>query len=227
MSVKTFFNQFKQQEVQFVMATLLMTVGIAWASAQFHLTWRSGFALSIGMYGILTWYAFSKQDVFLKKLLVFGLAAGVVELLADCWLVQTTGTLIYPAGEPMIACSPLYMPFAWAVILVQIGYLCWLISNAEKMVVSIALAILIGFAVIPLFEHWAKGAGWWYYIQCRMIGNTPWYIILAEGLICSALPLFFKHIHQKKYTFQLLLGIIQGLWIWASYYISFIIIEGI
>lgn len=164
---------------------------------------------------------FKKNDLFLKKLLVFGIAAGITELLADCWLVQTTGTLIYANNEPMIACSPLYMPFAWAVLLIQIGYLGWLISRKKKMLVSILITTFIGFAVIPLFEHWAKAAGWWYYDNTVMVLNTPYYIILAEGLICSVLPFFFKHIHKKQFRWQLPLGIIEGLWIWASYFIAF------
>ena len=207
-------------EVKFVITTLFITVLVAAISAQFHLTWRSGFILAVGMYIILTWFAYARNDIFLKKLLLFGITAGLVELLADCWLVKTTGTLVYPLDEPMVFCSPLYMPFAWAVILVQIGYLGWLISNKEKMWISMLCSTIIGFAVIPLFEHWAKGAGWWYYENCKMIFNTPWYIILAEGLICCFLPLFFKHIQQRKYTLQIPLGLIEGLWIWIAYFIA-------
>jgi len=210
-----------KKEVKFVITTLIITVAVAAISAHFKLTWRSGFALAFGMYGILTWFANKQKDDFLKRLLVFGLIAGIVELLADCWLVQHTGTLVYATGEPMIACSPLYMPLAWAVILIQIGYLGWLISSKEKMWVSMIASTIIGFAVIPLFEHWAKNAGWWYYQNCKMIGNTPWYIILGEGLICSFLPLFFTYIHRKNYAYQVLLGIIEGLWIWLSYFIVF------
>jgi hypothetical protein len=207
-------------EVKFVIATLVITVAVAGLSAHYHLTWRSGFALALGMFILLSAFAVFKKDIFLQKLLVFGIAAGIVELLADCWLVRSTGTLVYPNDEPMIACSPLYMPFAWAVILVQIGYLGWLISNKEKMWISMLCSLVIGFAVIPLFEYWAKGAGWWYYENCKMIYNTPWYIILGEGLICSMLPLFFKHIFLRKHAFQVVLGIVEGLWIWASYFIA-------
>lgn len=214
-------QRLKEKEVRFVIFTLVLTVTIAALSALFALTWRSAFALAFGMYFLLGWFAFKQNDHFLKKLLVFGIAAGITELLADCWLVQSTGTLIYTNNEPMIACSPLYMPFAWAVLLIQIGYLGWLISREEKMWVSIVATTLIGFAVIPLFEHWAKGAGWWYYVNTKMFLNTPYYIILAEGLICSILPLYFAHIHQKKFRWQLPLGIVQGLWIWASYFIAF------
>jgi hypothetical protein len=218
---KRIVQKIQKKEVKFVLFTLVVTVGTAAFSAAFKLGWISAFALAFGMYFLLAWFAFKQKDLFLKKLLVFGIAAGFIELLADCWLVRSTGTLIYVPGEPMIACSPLYMPFAWAVLLIQIGYLAWLIAREEKMWVSIIAATLIGFAVIPLFEHWAKNAEWWYYINTKMIFNTPWYIILAEGLICSFLPFFFVHIHQKNYRWQLGLGVIEGLWIWGSYFIAF------
>jgi hypothetical protein len=214
-------QKLNKTEVKFVIATLVITVAVAGISAHYALTWRSGFVLAFGIYGILALFAFRRNDTFLKKLLLFGIAAGLVELMADCWLVKNINTLVYPLNEPMIFCSPLYMPFAWAVILVQIGYLGWLISNKEKMWVSMMLSTLIGFAVIPLFEHWAKNAGWWYYQNCKMIFNTPWYIILGEGIICCFLPLFFKYIHNKNYTLQIPLGLIEGFWIWASYFIAF------
>lgn len=218
---KRLIQKLQKKEVRFVLFTLFITVGVAAVSALFKLGWKSAFGLAVGMYILLTWFAFKQNDTFLKKLLVFGIAAGIAELLADCWLVNSTGTLIYTEGEPMIACSPLYMPFAWAVLLIQIGYLGWLISQKEKMWVSMLASTIIGFAVIPLFEHWAKGAGWWYYVNTKMILNTPWYIILAEGLICCFLPLFFAHIHNKNYRWQLPLGIIEGLWIWGAYFIAY------
>jgi hypothetical protein len=133
MFLKSLPQKLKKKETRFVIVTLIITVAVAAISARFHLTWRSGFCLAAGMYMLLGWFAFSQKDFFLKRLLVFGVAAGVVELLADCWLVKNTGTLVYPTDEPMVACSPLYMPLAWAVILIQIGYLGWLISNKEKM----------------------------------------------------------------------------------------------
>ena len=115
MLVKRLLQKLKIKEVRFVIFTLVLTVVIALLSAVFRLGWISGFALAVGMFGLLAWFAFTQNDLFLKKLLVFGIAAGATELLADCWLIQKTGTLIYVPNEPMIACSPLYMPFAWAV----------------------------------------------------------------------------------------------------------------
>ncbi len=148
MLLKKLLQKLKIKEVRFVIITLIITVAIAAISSAFELTWRSAFVLAFGIYGLLAWFAYKQNDRFLKRLLVFGLVAGVTELVADCWLVSNTGTLIYTMDEPMIACSPFYMPFAWAVLLIQIGYLGWLISLEEKMWVSIIATTIIGFAVI-------------------------------------------------------------------------------
>ncbi len=211
-------------EAKFIFGTIIMTLAIAAISSYTDAGWFSAFSLATGMYSIIAAFAFWKKDTFLYRLLLFGLVAGIVELLADCWLVQSTGTLIYPQNEPMIACSPLYMPFAWAVVLIQVGYLGWLISGHKPLWFSVLATMILGLLFIPLFEHWAFGAGWWYYQNTPMIFNTPYYIIIAEGLICMVLPLFFKLQSHKKYLLAALFGVIQGLWIWLAYYISFNII---
>lgn len=210
-------------EAKFIFGTIILTLTIAAISSYTDGGWFSAFSLATGMYIIIAGFAVWQKDTFLYRLLLFGLIAGIVELLADCWLVQSTGTLIYPPDEPMIACSPLYMPFAWAVVLIQVGYLGWLISGHKPLWFSMLATMVLGLLFIPLFEHWAHGAGWWYYRDTPMIFNTPYYIIVAEGLICLVLPLFFKFQSHKKYALAALFGILQGFWIWAAYYISYMI----
>lgn len=209
---------FRKPEFWFMLSSLIIVLGVGFISGQYDLGWKSGFILSIGMYLIILVFAFLTSDTFLKKLLVFSIVAGITELLADCWLVQTTQTLVYASGEPMIACSPMYMPFAWAVILMQVGYIGWLVGGVEKVWVTILITAVIGILVIPLFEYWAKGADWWYYHNTRMIlGTTPYFIALGEGLLCAILPLFFRIVVKKGVLTAGLLGLFEGLWIWFSY----------
>lgn len=213
------------REAKFIFATIILTLTVAAISSYTHAGWKSAFALAAGMFVLIAGYALWAKDTFLYRLLLFGILAGIIELFADCWLVRSTGTLVYENSEPMIACSPLYMPFAWAVILIQVGYLGWLIAGHKPLWISMLATTLIGLLFIPLFEHLAKGAGWWYYKDCLMIFNTPYYIILGEGLICMTLPLFFTIQSHKNYMLAALFGLLQGLWIWAAYYISVIIIQ--
>lgn len=211
-------------EARFIIGTIIITLTIAAISSYTDAGWFSAFSLAVGMYVVISGFALWQKDQFLYRLLLFGLVAGAVELLADCWLVQSTGTLIYPENEPMIACSPLYMPFAWAVVLIQVGYLGWLISGHKPLWVSMLATMGLGLLFIPLFEHWAYGAGWWYYIDTPMVFNTPYFIILGEGLICMMLPLLFKLQAHKKYTMAIFLGAAQGFWIWLAYFVSYSII---
>lgn len=211
-------------EAKFIFASIIVTLAVAAISSATNAGWISAFILSIGMYAIIGVFAFLTEDKFLYRLLLFGIIAGLFELFADCWLVQSTLTLVYSYDEPMIVCSPLYMPFAWAVVLTQVGYLGWLISGHKSLGFSMLATMIIGLLFIPLFEHWAFGAGWWYYRDTPMIFNTPYYIIVAEGLICMVLPFFFKIQSHKKFSLAALFGIVQGFWIWAAYYISFTIV---
>lgn len=212
------------REAAFVFATIVVTLLVAWLSSVYALGWRSAFALAAGMYAVLWTYSLVTRDPFLPRLLIFGLAAGIVELAADCWLVRSTQSLVYPNAEPMVACSPLYMPLAWAVVLTQVGYLGWLISRRERMWEAVLLTFVIGVVFIPLFEHFANGAGWWYYRGVPMLGNTPLYIILGEGLICMSLPAFFAFEAHRSLGKAVGLGVIQGAWIWIAYVVAFFLL---
>ncbi|HEU5348384.1 MAG TPA: hypothetical protein VFU63_07205, partial [Ktedonobacterales bacterium] len=53
----------------------------------------------------------------IARLMVFGLIAGLVELVTDAAGEQVAHSLVYPANEPMIWLSPAYMPVSWMVVL--------------------------------------------------------------------------------------------------------------
>ena len=208
-------------EVAFVGATIVVTLALAWLSSVFGGGWVSAAALSVGMFTVLAAYAAATGDVFLGRLLAFGLAAGVAELAADCWLVEGTGTLVYPLAEPTLACSPAYMPVAWAVVLTQVGYLAWRLSPSGHLGTAAAIAFGLGVVFIPLFEHFAAGAGWWVYRDTPMVWDTPYYIVLGEGLICATLPLAIAGEAHRRVGRAVGLGVAQGVWIWAAYAVAY------
>ncbi len=212
-----------KKEFWFMLFSLAIVLGVGAVSARYALGWKSAWILSIGMYIILWVFAHLNGDAFIKKILLLGIAAGITELLADCWLVAHIQCLVYTKGEPMIACSPVYMPFSWAVILTQVGYLGWLIGHKVNLTITIIVTAFIGGAVIPLFEHWAKDAGWWYYRSVPMIGNTPYFIAAGEMLLCAALPIAFTSIYESSKTRALLLGIAEGFIIWISYFLFYMV----
>jgi hypothetical protein len=223
--MKDFIKKLKTTESIFVVATMIITVMITLLAAYYKWGYKSAFALSVGMYLTLLLFAFITSNHFLQKLLFFGLIAGFVELIADKWLVENIQSLVYPAEEPKIWCSPNYMPFAWAVVLLHVGYLAQLIGHNKNIFIITLLGAAIGFGFIPLFEECAYYAEWWYYNPCKMFLHTPWYIMLGEGLICAVLPVVYSKISEISWTKTFFFGILEGLWIFVCYFIMYHILE--
>jgi hypothetical protein len=177
---------------------------------------------SYGMYIILFLWAIKTQDELLKKILIFGIFAGIVELISDWWLVDYQKSLVYPLDEPRIWASPLYMPFAWAVIFVQIGIASLFAQEKWGNKWTIVIAIILGAVFVPFFEYWAKIEGWWFYQNCKMLFDAvPYYIILSEALLCAVLPFWIAQMDKKGYGFAILAGCLQGLWIWITCIFAF------
>ena len=138
----------------------------------------------------------------LQRLFLMGLVAGLCELLVDWWLIHgvSSGRLIYLSGNDVtLLGSPVWMPLAWACVIVELGYpaLRLLGATAMKLGMMRALALaslLCGAAAgvtVGLYEYFAALAGWWTYAPARvMLGTTcALYIPLGESLMFLTLPL--------------------------------------
>jgi hypothetical protein len=124
------------------------------------------------------------RDAVLARLLLFGLGLGVVELAADALCIRYTRTLDYSvAHSPLLGLSPFWMPTAWMVVAAQLGYLGRGLIARFGTAGGMALTALLGAVNIPFYEEMAYHAHWWRYENCRMLGHTPLYIIVAELLI--------------------------------------------
>lgn len=165
-------------------------------------------------------YAVRARNPMLTHFLVLALVAGWAELAADWWLVVKTESLVYAAG-PKIVESPVYMPFAWMLVLAQVGLVGqWLRTRLSTWPAALLTGAFAGLN-IPSYESLAKFAEWWYYRDTPMILNAPYYIILGEFLI--GVPLVFMglwHAKDPKVHFAVLLGVVEGLVIWVAYRIA-------
>ena len=90
------------------------------------------------------------------------------------------------------------------------------------MIHAFLFTFVLGMLFIPAFELLAKYADWWAYVDTeKMFLNTPYYIILGEGLICSVLPFLFRAQLRKPTSFSFVAGILIGLWIFISYFVAY------
>ncbi|MEW6286451.1 MAG: hypothetical protein AB1509_09485 [Chloroflexota bacterium] len=212
------------RRIKFVLFTLALSVAWIFSSSFLGWGWVTAATITLIILSLNLLYIYRYRDLWLGHILLFGLAAGWTELLADRWLVEVTGTLTYAPGGPFVLRSPLYMPFAWANVLVQLACLGWWLSNRFNLPLASLLIGLFGAVNIPLYEQWANGANWWFYGNARMIGNTPWYIIGGEFLIVLTLPALMRLAQKAPAAWSPLLGIAQGLWIWAAYALAYALI---
>lgn len=165
-------------------------------------------------------YAVKARNPMLTHLLILALVAGWAELAADWWLVVKTESLVYADG-PKVVESPIYMPFAWMLVLVQVSLVGqWLRRRMPMWAAALLTGAFAGLN-IPSYESLAKFAEWWIYRDTPMILNAPYYIILGEFLL--GLPLVAMgvwHAKDAKVHFAVLLGVVEGLVIWIAYVIA-------
>lgn len=165
-------------------------------------------------------YAAKARNAMLTNWLILSLTAGFVELLADWWLVEKTVSLVYADG-PKLVVSPIYMPFAWMLVIVQVGLVGqWFARRFSPTLAALMTATLAGIT-IPAYESLAKVADWWVYQNTPMFMNAPYYIILGEFLI--GLPLVFLGIglaKERRIGESFALGVVEGLVILVAYFIT-------
>ena len=145
---------------------------------------RTALSLSLVSLAIFLTHLFRYHDRVMARLLLFGLVFGVIELAADALCVQYTRTLDYSVAHSyLLGLSPYWMPAAWMVVSAQIGYLGYRLMRRLGTGRGMALTALLGAVNIPFYEEMAYHAHWWRYENCRRIGHTPVYIIVAELVI--------------------------------------------
>jgi hypothetical protein len=165
---------------------------------------------------VMVGWTIHRRDPVLARWLVIGLVAGWLEIVTDEWLVRSTATLLYPQQPPMVGESPLYMPFAWTLVIAQLGVFGgWL---AERMGVARATLVcaLAGGLMIPLYEFLAHYANYWTYVATPMVWHAPYYIIVSEFLLVLPLVWMGRVAERHSLLFSGFLGIVEGLWMLPS-----------
>ena len=202
------------RRTRFVLFTMLFSV-VSVLNAIFHGGWLPATVTSFIVFGLYLLYIGYYRDSLLGRLLLFGIAAGSVELLADCWSTRL-GWLVYFPGGPFVMCSPVYMPVGWAILMVQLGYLGWLFDQSWGLSKAMLLTALIGAVNIPVYEYLAKSSRLWYYQNVPMLFQTvPYAVIFAEGLICLVLPPVIRLVTKHRWGWSILLGLAEGCWMWG------------
>jgi len=195
---------------------LLLLVACNVGAALLATGWETALATELlGAAYLLTLAVRPAWRPLLTRLFLLGAVAGVCELFTDFAGERVVRSLIYPAGAPMLWDSPIYMPLSWTLVLTQLGYLAWRLRDPVLRVprwLAVAITGIAGAAIVPFYEEMAFFAGWWRYRPVRVLGHTPLYVLLFEGLIAAALPLLLGGLLSRGYRAVALVGLAVGVW---------------
>lgn len=215
-------NGINKNTTWLIVITQFLLVAWSVASSIFQSGAWSASVITYLLFTIYLVYILVTKNSLMTRLVIFATVAGILELVTDHYLVDNLDSLVYPGNEPMIWTSPLYMPLAWANVLIQLGYYGILLSRWKGIPLASVIMAAAGGMYIPLYEHLAKDAGWWWYHRNTvMIFNAPLYVILCEALISLSLPYFIHLLLSGKTERSFFMGIIEGIWILLSAIVAF------
>ncbi|GAC1632581.1 MAG: hypothetical protein NVS4B11_33500 [Ktedonobacteraceae bacterium] len=174
---------------------------------------------------LLALLCFQRIRPLVGRLLLAGFIAGICELFTDASGQYVAHSLIYPAGEPTLWTSPLYMPLSWMVVLTHLGYIAWRLRALVDLRKAVLVSGLLGAVQIPVYEEMAYYGGWWQYKPTHlMLGHTPLYVLLFEGLIVAALPLLYERIERRAWSHVAIIGIVVGAWMPCAALLSWLLL---
>lgn len=217
----------ERARLQLVLATIGINIAaVALLTLVPWSDWRTGLGLNLLDNALVTGFIIRHRDTVMLRFMLFGVAAGIAELAADAWLVEHTRTLDYSVGGgPMIWRSPLWMPFAWEMVVIQFGYVG--LRLYERLgLAGLAINGVLGGINIPYYEEMARLIHWWQYSGCRMVSGTPYYIILGEFFIAIALGWLAQWARRGPASASVVAGLAGGAAVFASYALAFLVTDG-
>lgn len=207
--------------IVFAMALVLCSnvFGAVTSAGPTFALWSTAFTFAV----MLAWTAW-RRDPVLARWLTLGFIAGWVEIGTDAWIVRVTETLAYPAVGPMVWDSPLYMPFAWAIVLAQLGVVGGFLAERMSLAKATLACALLGGLMIPLYELLAHYANYWKYTQTPMLLRAPLYIILAEFLLALPLVWMYRMQVDRPRSMSVVLGLAAGAWMLPSVAFAWVVL---
>ena len=102
------------------------------------------------------------------------------------------------------------MPLVWAMVLIQVGYLKYLLCRKVKMLEAMLLCMIIGMVFITESEQCAYWVEWWFYNPCHLKNIKEDYggLFSFEGYF--AINLIKRGDFSFRYPFGREWGLVSG-----------------
>jgi hypothetical protein len=173
------------------------------------------------------------------RLLALGGVTGVFGVFGDYLLVSgQAGARKYELGAPVLLASPVYVPLAWAALIVEFGYILvrmfGLVVRKVPDEAAMGVTMIAGGFLAAVWtvctEFWAVKAGWWRYEPgTAILGNAcALYVVIGMFFVFVAfLPLFGRYLacSGTRVYASLRYGMMLGGIIFISFLASHFLVE--
>lgn len=213
----------QDKRLVFVLVTIGLSLVLDLFAWGLHTGWIGAAFITFLLNALILYHIVKSRDFLLGRLYLFGLLVGFGELPTDHLAVSVQQTLVYAPNEPFIWDSPFYMPFSWSIVMVQIGYLAYWMTERWGLTKACLLTGAFGAINLPTYEFIAKQAGFWYYKDCWMVffDTTPVYVILGEFFITLVLPFFVVRVVKSSMPVILAWAAGQAAWMYVATLIAY------
>lgn len=112
--------------------------------------------------------------------------------------------------------SPLFMPFAWQVLVAHIAVFVEAASG-WRVGPRLVFAVALGAAYVPLGEELSIRAGFWLYRHVPMLSHVPAYIVAGETLLAVTIVLLLPLLARQRWLVTAAAGLASCAALWTGY----------
>jgi hypothetical protein len=170
-------------------------------------------------------YAFIKNDALFKRLFLYGIIFGTIELWSDAYYILIGAIEYKHFGLFRLLKSPDYMALAWSIYCVVFGYLGILLDKwKRKLWLLVVCALALGVVIPPYNESMAYYAHAWEYLGSPSWLHTPYWIwvLFPVIIVGMVLPVVLLYRRKTEHILEWIGGAALGaIWLLISSQITY------
>lgn len=221
-------SELHSMRVWVVGAALFTTLAaIVWSLHVAESNWRTACVLFLCKDLIYVTYAIRSHDRWVQRLLLFQAVLTGFNFVEDWLLVSALQVTHYdlPASHPpTLWHTPIFGVVAWPAMTMELAIAgAWLVGRLRGL--GVLVSCMVGMAMIPCYDELALRLNWWRYGGARLLLHTPYFVIVAEGLLAGAIGWAALRLRAGGFRHAVRLGVIVGSYLVATTCLSYVLLR--
>lgn len=209
-------------------AGLAMTLAAMLVFLQLSVSdWRTACFLFLSKDILYLLYALRSGDRWMQRMFLFLALLTAWNLAEDWLLVDQLRAIEYQLAEsrpPTLWHTPAFGLLAWPAMTMELAFLgAWLVQRLGWL--GIGACCALGMIMIPGYDELALRLHWWRYGHARLFLHTPYFVIVAEGLLAGAIGWASYQLQRRRWWWALLAGALTGVYLLVTTWVSYLLLS--